>query len=206
MCDFPNVENNDLEIQALSMFCEGWSTRIRALPDLFEKGFRDEALILCCCYIETIGKWLSRYTADDREIFAKTLLRYGDDEIFGRLNAVLLLGALRQGDVAEEGIFGKLRPVLGPFPDSFLPREEIVGACRAALTVEEFTLLNESFWMGSLACAAHAITGCSGVQNGSLAVGSFVDAVLDFRLFYAALTRIFDRARGMIMAGKLRIW
>lgn len=205
MCDFPNVENNDLELEALSTFCDGWSRRIRSLVDLAEKGYADESLVLCCCYIEAVGRWFCRYESDGKKVFAVTLLRYGRNEVFGRLNPMRLLGAVRRKEDALQwdGILKKLKPSLGNFQDRFHPREEIIPICRSVLSGSEFALLETVLWTGTLAAAAHDITLCDGVHNGSFAMRNG-DVTLDFRLFHPALLHLFDRAKEMVMAGRLR--
>jgi hypothetical protein len=98
MCDFPNVENNDLELEALSAFCEDWSRRIVFLDELFRQGHTDESMILCCCYIAAIGTWSYESGSNGEETFAKVLLRYGENEVFGRINPGRLPDALSQRD------------------------------------------------------------------------------------------------------------
>jgi hypothetical protein len=208
MCDFPNVENNDLELEALSSFCEDWNRRINFLPELFRQGHTDESLILCCCYIEAIGKWLSKSELNGDEAFAKILLQYGENEIFGRLNPRRLLKLLHMGKAQGEfnDIPRKLAAAFNLLQDKFYPWEEIGATCRSALSDNEFELLDQILWMGTLAGVAYKITCCDGVHHGSITVWNCADTVLDFQLFYPALKCIFERARGLIMAGKLRIY
>lgn len=208
MCDFPNVENNDFELEALISFCEGWDGRIAFLEELFQKGHADEALILCCCYINSVGTWFHGAGAGDEETFAKALLRYSENEVFGRMNPRFLLSMLcRKENLARWGdVPDKLRPAFAGFRDGFYPPEEITAVCRQVLSDEEFTALERFSWAGSLACFAYGITRCEGVQNGAVPVRGCGDTGLDFALFHPALKRIFERARRLIMAGKLRIY
>jgi hypothetical protein len=207
MCDFPNVENNDFELEALSAFCEDWNRRIVFLDELFRQGRADESLILCCCYIEAIGTWFYDAGSNGEETFARALLRHGEKEIFDRINPVRLLDALRQKEDSPQWsiLLNRLAPVLARFKDGFYPSNEITRACRSALTSEEFAALDDFLWKGALAGLAHKVTKCEEVHNGSLAVRG-LDESLDFRLFYPALIRIFERARRLIMSGKLKVY
>ena len=208
MCDFPNVENNDFELEALSASCEEWSRRIAFLDELFRQGHTDESLILCCCYIEAIGTWFYEPGFDGEETFAKALLRYAENEVFSRINPGRLLDALRQRDgQARWGIvLGKLAPAFARFQDRFYPSNEISEACRSALSKDEFAVLDNSLWMGTLADLAHGITKCEEVHNGCITVRGCGETVVDFQLFYPALSRIFEKARRLIMSGKLRVY
>jgi hypothetical protein len=212
MCDFPNVENNDLELELLSDFCGEWDRRIEFLPDLLRQGHADESLILCCCYIEAIGKWLCKSESSSRETFAKALIRYGRNEVFSRVNPVRLLSELQSiGSVGDDSdafkqITAKLSHAFAALQDRFYPEKEIRSICKPVLEEREFLILDGSLWMGSLAGLAHGITRCEGIQDGVMRIGGFNEAVLDCRLFHPALKHIFESARRLILSGKLRIW
>ncbi len=209
MCDFPNVENNDLELEMLSEFCGNWERKIQFLEDLLKQGHAAESLILCCCYTEAIGKWLCKSERTDREAFARALIRYGRNEVFTRINRVRLLSELQSiaspGDDLDvwKEITTKLSHAFANLQDRFYPEEEIRTVCKRVLEEREFLLLEGSFWMGSFACLAHEVTGREGIHDGEAKIA---DVVLDFRLFYPALKHIFECARRLIISGKLRIW
>lgn len=208
MCDFPNVENHDLELEMLGSLCEEWDRRISFLPELFALGHTDESLILCCCYIAAIGNWLGKPGSDEKEAFTRALLRYGDNDLFGRVNPRRLTEAFQQlEEVRRPADFhGRLRGCLDTLKDQFYPWEEIAPVYRSVLSDEEFDALREYFWIGTFACHAYSITRCEGVHLGMITVRGCGDAVPGFPLFYPALRSIFDRARSLIMAGRLRIY
>jgi hypothetical protein len=60
--------------------------------------------------------------------------------------------------------------------------------------------------MGTLADLAYRITKCEEVHNSSITVRGCGESVVDFQLFYPALSRIFEKARRLIMSGKLKIY
>lgn len=212
MCDFPNVENNDLELEMLGEFCGKWERRIALLGRLFGEGYADESLILCGCYIEAIGGWLYKPELSGREIFARALTSYGRNDIFGALNPILLLRSL-QGYPLPAGDADKLQTVLvklGPafldWRDGFYPHAEVRARCRQVLTVEECDLLDKFLWMGTLACAMYGITRCEDLREVMFRFRHLEGATPDFHLFYSALGSVFESARRLIMSGKLRIW
>lgn len=208
MCDFPNVENNDLELVALGEFCEQWRLRISFLDELFGAGHADEALVLCCCYIEAVGGWLSRYETGGREAFAKALLRHDASEVFARLNPVLLLEGYRAGTdpAGRISALDTLSSALACFQEGFHPEEEIVETCRAALPEDEFASLKDFFWTGTVAACAHGMARRAEVHHGRIALAGCGEIILDFPILYPALQRIFDLAKRMIISGKLRIY
>ena len=212
MCDFPNVENNDLELELLSDFCGHWERRIDFLADLLRQGRSEESLILCCCYIEAVGKWLCKSESCDREAFAKALLRYGRNEVFSRVNPVRLISELQSiasaGDDSDvlKQVTAKLIHAFADLQDRVYPQDEIRTICRPVLEERESLVVEGWLWIGSLAGLAHGITGCEGVQDGAARIGGLGDMVVDFRLFHPALKHIFEAARRLIMSGKLRIW
>jgi hypothetical protein len=212
MCDFPNVENNDIELELLCDFCDDWDRRIEFLADLMREGHADESLILCCCYIEAIGKWLCKSELSDRETFAKALIRYGRNKVFSRVNPVRLISELQEiasvGDDSDglKQVAAKLSHAFAALQDRFYPEEEIRSICNPVLEERGYLLLERSLWMGSLAALAHGITGCEGIHDGEVRIGGVEETVMDCRLFYPALKYIFESARRLIMSGKLRTW
>ena len=141
------------------------------------------------------------------EAFVKALLRYGENEAFGRINPWRLLDMLRNGDAAQwEAVLSKLAPAFTCFRDRFYPSKKIIDVCRRALSSEEFASLNNALWAGTLAALAHNVTKCEGVHHGCISVRGCEETVLDFQLFYPALRRIFEKARRLIMSGKLRTY
>ena len=208
MCDFPNVENNDFELEALSEFCEGWRRRIDFLDELFGQGHADESLILCCCYIESIGAWFHESGTKGEETFAKALLKYDENEVFSKINPWRLFDVLRKRDGIETWsiVPGKPDPAIKRFQDGFYSFSEVRDACRAALPSEEFALLDGSLWMGTLAAQTYRVTKCGEVHNGSFTIPGCSGTVIDFRLLYPVLIRIFENARRLIMSGKLKVY
>ena len=206
MCDFPNVENNDVELDALIAFCDDWSRRIASLNELYGKGYADESLILCCCYVEAIAKLFYGLELDGEESFIKALLRFGENEVFGRINPRLLLERLAKMKGERGDLTTKLSLAFAGFQDRFYPSEEIMEACKPVLSNEELFSLENCLWMGTVAGLAHKITKCEGVHNGMIQVRSRAETVLDFRLLYPALIRIFEKARRRVLSGKLRTY
>ncbi len=206
MCDFPNVENNDFELDALGSICDDWSRRIASLQAMFDQGFQDEALVLCGCYIEAIGRWLFKSDPSGEEAFAKALVCHGGNEVFSRINPKRLMEFLRRDRDADRHIISALSEAFAGFQDGFHPFPEIISVCESALSDEPFVPVDEIFWPGTLACAAYRITRCEGIQNGSVEVKDYEGAVLDFEVFHPALKRIFEKARAMVVAGRLRIY
>jgi len=212
MCDFPNVENNDLELEMLSDFCGNWERRIDFLADLLRQGHSDESLILCCCYTEAVGKWLCKSESCDREAFAKALIRYGRNEVFSRVNPVRLISELQSiasaGDDSDvlKQVTAQLSHAFADLQDKFYPEDEIRTICRPVLEEREFLVVERWFWIGSLAGLAHGITGCEGIHDGAMRIEGFKEVVMDCQLFYPALKYIFESARRLIVSGKLRIW
>jgi len=199
MCDLPPVDNIIMPDDVMYAFLGDWSDRIRDLKRLHATRYKNEALVLCCCYIQSIGGWLYVHESPKRA-FAESLLTYSGIELFGMMNLRRLFSELEHDEwgAIEERL--KYSPLF--WKSGFSPKEEITGLCGAALSDDEYERLEKQFWLGTLACASHDIMRCDGVHDGSM-LWKDGKTTLDFPLFYSALKRIFERAGDLAIARKL---
>lgn len=67
MCDLPPVDNVIMPDDVMYAFLSSWSERIQTLGRLQRTRYKDEALVLCCCYIQAVGGWLRAHENPLRE-------------------------------------------------------------------------------------------------------------------------------------------
>ena len=95
-------ENNKLTDNELFMsFLEPWleeiEKQIEFLSELYTNQHRDEALTLCCCYIEALGKYF--YGPDNKRshwCFVCVLKEFGANKIFCYIHPKQLLNYLKK--------------------------------------------------------------------------------------------------------------
>jgi len=199
MCDLPPVDNVIMPDDIMYAFLGDWGERIKVLGRLHRTRYKDEALVLCCCYIQTVGGWLCVHE-DPRRAFTESLLTYADIELFRMINLRRLLSELKHD--AWRALEDKLKYSSIFWRSGFSPEEEITGLCKANLSEDEFVRLGEQLWRGTLAHASYDILRCDGVHDG-LMLWKGGQTSLGFPVFYSALKQIFDRAKDLAIARKL---
>ena len=88
--------------------------RISFLKDLSNDGHMNEALMLCCCYIEALGS--RQYHDSDRKAknYSKILEEYSCNEIFALIHPKQLKNVLTNQKLFNAN-FSKIEPIIDGF-------------------------------------------------------------------------------------------
>ncbi len=193
-----NMVNDDTRFMLEASF-EDLERRCAFLQQLYAHGHRDEALHLCCCYIEALGSF--RYPGECRRSFnfVTILKAYGGDEELWHIHLRQLIRQLLQRDGRVHRIGEKLTSLLASAPDSLYTEEQVLGFVGSALDGKDLASLKKNLWLGTLANVAytnlrsvlvHGISGPDGVTfPGTLFRGTPLRD-LDFERFHPLLLRI----------------
>ena len=134
---------------------EGFQRRVQFLPELRKMGFHEEALLLCCCYIEAMG---NLYFKEDRKQynFYRILREFGEEEIFGCIYPKQLwigLKAARQKGIS--GIAEKVGSALKKLRGQLFTEEDILLSLSPLLYPKETDKLKQNLWRGTMAALAY---------------------------------------------------
>lgn len=172
--------------------------RVNLLSELNQKGYEEEALLLCCCYIEAMGNLYFR--GGGRQFnFYHILKNFGGEDVLMYIHPKQLWIGLRSAkgkDVQEIGqkIGGALRKVKG----NLHTEDEALTLVAHMLNKKEMRKFRDNLWRGTLATLAYmhlrnpAVHELGGAKSFSFQ-GTTFNGVLDFSLLYKGMLNILKK-------------
>lgn len=196
------------DIKAKASFIEAYfddlRRRVEFLPKLHATGYENEALLLCCCYIEGLGS--SLYWPDEASArnFVRVLEKQGSEEMLWHIHPRQLLSALEvRMPKLYQRISDRLAAAFATGQDALRTKEEVITLVNDRLTVEEMQQLKGHLWRGTLASLVysnirsplvHGLSASPILLSRTTLRGQQVP-VLDFALLYPQLSEILERVR-----------
>lgn len=171
------------------------------LGELFRDGHEDEALTLCCCYIEAVGS--NHYGKDNsRKHFVKILKEYGGEEILSVIHPKHMKDKLLD-QKGLKNIGGKVTDVLDKAFGHLYTDEEMIDLCMPVLDQSEITKLSKNLWRGTLAAIVYEYIRNALVHETMAPTYHFSQisfrggqvAFPDFNLLYSAWERILSEMK-----------
>lgn len=198
----------DEDIKAKASFIEAYfddlRQRVDLLPKLHAAGYENEALLLCCCYIEGLGSSLYWPEEASARNFVHILGEHGSEAILWRIHPRQLLNAL-QARVPKlySRISDQLVAAFATDENALRTKEEIVALVNDRLSAEEMQQLTKQFWRGTLANLVYSNIrsplvhglGASPILLSRTTLHGQPVPVLDFILLYPQLTEILGKVR-----------
>jgi len=191
--------NHEAKARIIEGYFSDLERRVRVLPELYDAGYPDEALLVCCCYIEGMGGNL--YWPDEgiARNFVRVLEEYGGEEILWHIHPKQLCESFQA--IRGLRVLGlKLAATFDAEDHRLRSREEVVRHVTGPLTSDEIARLRQEAWRGTLANLVYARIRCQLVHNLSAAPlllskttlrGESVPT-LDFHLLYGPLCRTLE--------------
>lgn len=171
--------------------------RANLLSKLKEMGFEEEALLLCCCYIEAMGNLYFRGGGGQLN-FYRILKNFGEEEMPMHIHPKQLWVGLRSAKNLRE-ISQKIGVTLKKAEKKLYTEEEALALVAHLLNKEEITKLRDNLWRGTLAALAYkefrnpAVHELGGAKSFSFDGTTFKREpapILDFSLLYKGMLNI----------------
>jgi hypothetical protein len=196
----------DIEAKAsfIKTYFDDLRQRIALLPQLHAGGYENEALLLCCCYIEGLGSSLYWPRKAPARNFVCILEKHGSEEILWHIHPRQLLSALEERvPKLYQRIGDRLAAAFATAQDALRTREEVVALVKDQRTVGEMQQLQNHLWRGTLANPVYsnirsALVHKLGASPLLLSQTTFHGQpvpVLDFFLLYPQLLEILEKVR-----------
>ena len=176
--------------------------RANSLLKLKKLGCEEEALLLCCCYIEAMGNLYFR--GGGRQLnFYRILKNFGGEEVLMYIHPKQLWIGLRSAKNLRE-IGQKIGVTLKKAEKKLYTEEEALALVAHLLNKEEMTKLRDNLWRGTLAALAYkefrnpAVHELGGAKSFSFDGTTFKGEpapVLDFSLLYKGMLNILRKMR-----------
>jgi hypothetical protein len=180
--------------------------RVDLLPKLHAAGYENEALLLCCCYIEGLGSSLYWPKEASAHNFVRILEEYGSEEFLWHIHPRQLLDALQ---AKAKSLYARIGDKLGALfatdENALRTKEEIIALVhdRLGLGDEDRRRLTNQLWRGTLANLVYSDIrsllvhrlGARPVLLTQTTLHGLPIPVLNFTLLYPQLTEILEKVR-----------
>lgn len=155
----PADDNLQAKMNFIKAFFDDLDNKIAFLGDLYSKGHRDEARVLCSCYIDGLASAL--YWPEERNNFnfVRALKEYGREHIFPYIHPKLLEDVLLKKAANSskwETICKKISPVLQRARGRFYDEQEIINLLSPLLNNSEMGDVEKELWRGTFAAIVYA--------------------------------------------------
>jgi hypothetical protein len=202
----------DAKRLSITAFFDDLDKKVAFLDYLFKGGHKDEARMLCVCYIDGLSNWLHQDSTALAKNFSTALSKLSGEEVFSLLVPEFLLSSV-PWDNAPKGAETQIRSALSKLRarEAVFPHE-LVTAVTPAITKGQLTWLKDELWRGSVAMAVYIAVRSPNIHwLGSGDALSFDRTTfrgrplqrIDFPMLLRALQHLAAHARGIsIKTGK----
>ena len=181
--------------------------KIAFLDVLYQDNRKEEALTLCCVYIEGLAQRIyssGPKRSSSKQVFVKVLLEYGGEALLCLVDPVTLAESMRGvRDCGEPcvSLGEKIKAHYCASPTELRSIDELVANARSRFSTEELALLEKHAWLGTIAALTykkfrsplvHELHAVGGIRlSDTVYRGAPVDRI-SFTTLYPALKRISD--------------
>jgi hypothetical protein len=146
--------NADAKRYLIRAYLDDLSGRVAFLAELVSSGHRQEALILCCVYLDGIGNWLDGFAGKSGENFCRTLINLGGESTL----SLVLPKRLRESLPWKSGPKGcrmAFESVTASMNDVEAVSLEEMNNLSVSLSPDVASWLERNLWRGTIASVVH---------------------------------------------------
>jgi hypothetical protein len=182
------------------------------LVELAQSGHDDEALLLCCCYIEGLGQWFYPNEKSSWRCFVRVLREHSGNEFLGHVVPGFLVAALTDKDESS----AKKRELAVHLLEKFRGKEanlyaepDFLKVASTSLNAPSIHLMKKELWRGTVASGGYQYIRCTwvhGIFGGSAIVFPPMTYKgkspprLEFSVLHSALCRLVQKLTEICIA------
>ena len=171
--------------------------RVAFLNELYETGHRNEALLLCCCYIEALGSRQSSKPERKAKSYCSILVQHGGNEIWQMIHPKQIKSVLSTNKLFEDS-FHIVEPRIDTFGTQLISPQELSVLLDSSLDEQQRKWLQDNMYKGSIANISYEGIRSELVHDISASDISFGETQyqgsplpnLNFELLYPSLQKI----------------
>lgn len=182
---------------SIKAYFDDLQNRISFLAELHVMGRKDEALMLCCCYIEALGSRESDEPKNKAKNYCGILTEQGGNELWRLIHPKQLKNLLSSKKLFND-ILNVLEPLVDAYGKQLIEPHEVLDCFNPHINEEQRNWLQNNIFKGSMASISyerirselvHDISGGSISFGETVCNGKQVPDI-DFELLYASLLKI----------------
>jgi hypothetical protein len=199
-------KNQKVKMESIDAFFDDYDNKANYLVELYKTDRRDEARILCACYIDGLTSALCWPDERSNYNYVNILKEHGGNEIFAYVHPIMLDNALnklserKKWKTILQTISDKLQVADRRFPEE----HEILELFAPYLNATELELVRKEIWRGTYAAIIYSQFRVSAVHRFGPPNGTTFDLTtfqgkpvpaIDFSMVHGCLKRIIGVAR-----------
>jgi hypothetical protein len=196
----------DLQVKrdAIKAYFDELEERAQFAEQLCDDGRVNEAMTLCCCYIDGLAQFLYHDSDKSAFNFVRILREHSEQAEFAQLCPLALTRWAEASHPKLAPVARKLASALGADVNRIMAPDQLSSAMTASLPPQHVAALSREVWRASLAYVAYTHLRVPAVHAtgtpGAVIIGSGGPSQpvrLDFRLVYRALLACITTLRGL---------
>jgi hypothetical protein len=149
-------ENQRAKIGFITAFFDDLDRKIKFLLELENSGHREEALLLCSCYIDWLASGLC-WPEGGSKCFVRMLKEFGGEHVLSQIHPKMLEEALIKLKQSRWAMaIQKILPVLQQAHERLYNDDEMIVLLTPVLNKVELAKLKTELWRGTLAAIAYS--------------------------------------------------
>ena len=200
----PSAEDLAANRLAIEAFFEDLEQKALFTDSLYQDGHKDEAQLLCCCYIEACGNGLAATSTVGAECFTKVLTDHGEEPVLELIHPRAIQESLPYKSTSPASK-SSLEGALQKLPtNEVLTSGELLVTMQPLVSPEAFEFLKRELWRGSIASIVYSRIRSPGVHrfgrqknlifSGTAYNGEPIPEI-DFPILRRALDRVIEHAK-----------
>lgn len=187
--------------------------RITFLKELYDGNHTDEALMLCCCYIEALGSRQYNENGKAKKNYCKILFAFSGNNIFALVHPKQLKNVLAAKPLFKTHI-NQINPIVDRFGKELIPHQDVIDCLTPVITEEQKDWLHANFFKGTMAAISYEKVRSDLVHDISTLNLTFSETTIDgktvpdmnFELLYPALMKIFNNLKEISLTANTWYW
>lgn len=187
--------------------------RIAFLKELHNVNHTDEALMLCCCYIEALGS--RQYHDSNRKAknYYRILVEFSGNSIFSLVHPKQLKNILNDKNLFKRN-FDQIELIIDSFGKELIPQKDVIFRFKPVATEEQMNWLDDNLFKGTMAAISYDRVRSDLVHDISTSNLTFSETTfggkqvpdMNFDLLYPALIKIFRNLKDMSLKTNTWYW
>src|SRR6266581_7504796 len=128
--------------------------QIAFLGELYGMDRKNEALMLCCCYIEALGSRQSQEPERKAKNYCNVLAEHGKNEIWQLIHPKQLKNVLSANGLFKD-TFSALEPIIDKFGARLIDPQELRDQLDPGLNAQQRAWLKDNLFKGSIASISY---------------------------------------------------
>lgn len=136
--------------QLIKAYFDDLQNRIAFLAELYEMGRKNEALMLCCCYIEALGSRQSPEPERKAKNYCSVLAEHGQNEIWRLVHPRQLKNVLASNGLFRDA-FDVVEPLIDDFGAQLIEPEQVRAKLDPAFSGQQRGWIDDNLFKATIA-------------------------------------------------------